>query len=316
MKTLKLLLFTYLMSLPLFSYAEKGNEFFADPYISKEFPAQGVKVLDVQSSGSSIAVSSWNDDKVFVQVFTHKNGKQADPQDQDIQERLKDYDIEVNKSGEKVLVSIKSKSKNNWNMGKNNISFSIQVQVPEEMSTSFNSSGGSISLQGVEGNHDIRSSGGSIRISDCEGSLTAKSSGGSFSISNFDGSADLNTSGGSVKVDNLSGEIAVSSSGGSITLTEISGKVTASSSGGSIKASLISLEDELNLKASGGSISVTLPQDEGMDLNIKGGSVSSQLAYFEGVKTRDQIIGKINGGGIPVNLSTSGGSIKVDKFEK
>jgi hypothetical protein len=50
-----------------------------------------------------------------------------------------------------------------------------------------------------------------------------------------------------------------------------------------------------------------------MDLNIRGGSVSSQLAYFEGVKTRDQIIGKINGGGIPVTLSTSGGSIKVDK---
>jgi hypothetical protein len=313
MKTLKLLLFTYLMSLPLFSYAETGREFFADPYISKEFPAQGVKVLDVQSSGSSIAVSSWDEDKVSVEIFALRNGKEVNANDLDIQEKLKDFQVEVDRSGDKVLVSIQSKNKSNWNMGKNNISFSIQVQVPEEMSTSFSSSGGSISLQGVEGNHDIRSSGGSIRIGDCEGNLTAKSSGGSFAISNFDGSADLNTSGGSVKVDNLSGAIAISSSGGSITLTDISGKVNASSSGGSIKASLISLEDELSLKASGGSISVALPQDEGMDLNIKGGSVSSQLAYFEGVKTRDQIIGKVNGGGIPVTLSTSGGSIKVDK---
>jgi len=313
MKMLKLLLFTYLMSLPLFSYAETGREFFADPYISKEFPARGLNVLDVQSSGSSIAVSAWDEDKVYVEIFALQNGKEVNANDPDIQEKLADYVVEVDQSGDKVWVSVKSKNKSNWNMGKNNISFSIQVQVPEAMSTSFSSSGGSISLQGVEGNHDIRSSGGSIRIGDCGGNLTAKSSGGSFSISNFDGSADLNTSGGSVKVDNLSGAIAISSSGGSITLTDISGKVNASSSGGSIKASLINLEDELSLKASGGSITVALPQDEGMDLNIKGGSVSSQLAYFEGVKTREEIIGKINGGGIPVTLSTSGGSIKVDK---
>ena len=313
MKKLKLLLFAYLMSLPLFSYAEKGMVIFSDPYLTKEFPSEGIKVLDIRSAGSSITVSSWEEDKVHVEIFALRNGKEVNLNDPDIQEKLKDYQVEVDQSGEKVLVSIQSKNKSNWNMGKNNISFSIQAQVPKEMSTIFNSSGGSISLKGVEGNHDIHSSGGSIKIMECEGSLTARSSGGSFSINEFQGTLVLGTSGGSVKVEYFSGSLSLNSSGGSVSLNEVSGKIVANTSGGSVKANVVNLEEELTLKASGGSITVTLPEDQGMDLDIKGGSVSSQLSNFEGVKTNDQIKGKILGGGIPVTLSTSGGSVKIEK---
>lgn len=313
MKTLKLLLFSYLMSLPFFSYAEKGMGILSDPYLTKEFPSAGVKVLDIRSSGSSITVSAWEEDKVQVEIFALRNGKEVNLNDPDIQEKLNDYKVEVDQSGEKVLVSIQSKNKSNWNMGKNNISFSIQAYVPREMSTIFNSSGGSISLKGVVGNHDIQSSGGSIKIFECEGSLTARSSGGSFSVNAFQGTLVLGTSGGSVKVENFSGSLSLNSSGGSVSLNEVSGKIVANTSGGSIKANVVNLEEELTLKASGGSITVSLPEDQGMDLDIDGGNVSSQLSHFEGVKTNDQIKGKINGGGIPITLYTSGGSIKVDK---
>jgi hypothetical protein len=40
--------------------------------------------------------------------------------DPDIQEKLKGYQVEVGRSGDKVMVSIQSKNKSNWNMGKTN----------------------------------------------------------------------------------------------------------------------------------------------------------------------------------------------------
>lgn len=256
-------------------------------------------------------VSAWEQDKVYVEVYVRQNGKLVDHMDAAIQEKLADYEVDAVQTGATVYVSIKSRKSNmgNW---KNNIQFDLQVKVPKNISTSFQSSGGSIALSGLSGEHTLRSSGGSIKISDCGGSMTAKSSGGSFSASNFQGDVTLESAGGSVKMEQTSGSLQINSAGGSIDLDGISGKLVASSSGGSIKASLLSLSDEVSMKASGGSIAVSLPLGQGMQLDAKGGSVSSQLANFEGVRTDGSIRGTVKGGGVPVTLETSGGSIKIE----
>ncbi|MCF1749605.1 DUF4097 family beta strand repeat-containing protein [Mariniradius sediminis] len=311
MKTIKFVLAAYLLTMPLMTWGFEAFDKFQDPYLAKEFAGKGVQQLDIQSAGSSMNVSAWEQDKVYVEVFVRQNGKTVDHMDATIQEKLADYEVDAVQNGATVYVSIKSRKSNmgNW---KNNLQFDLQVKVPKNMSTSFQSSGGSIALSGVSGEHTLRSSGGSIKISDCGGSMTAKSSGGSFSASNFQGDLTLDSSGGSVKVEQISGSLQVNSSGGSITLTEVSGKLVANSSGGSIKASLLALSDEVSMKASGGSISVSLPAGQGMQLEVKGGSVSSQLANFEGVRTDGSIRGTVKGGGVPVTLETSGGSIKIE----
>lgn len=311
MKNLKYLLAAYLMALPLMSWGLTGLAKFSDPYLVKEFSAAGVKQLDIQSAGSSIEVSSWAENKIYVEVFVRQNGKVVDHDDAAIQDKLKHYEVEATQTNGRVFVSIKS-DKSNWKDWKNNIQFSIEVKVPAEMSTSFQSSGGSIALSGLKGEHEIRSSGGSLKINNCAGSLAARSSGGSFSANSFSGDLTLESSGGSVKMDAIDGSLQINSSGGSINLNEINGKVVASSSGGTIKVSMVSMEEELSLKASGGSISVSLPQDQGMSLDVSGGSVSSQLAFFEGVKTNGSMKGTVKGGGVAVTLATSGGSVRVE----
>lgn len=311
MKTFKFVLAAYLLTMPLMTWGFEAFDKFQDPYLAKEFAAKGIQQLDIQSAGSSMNVSAWEQDKIYVEVFVRQNGKTVDHMDAGIQSKLADYEVDAVQSGATVSIAIKSRKSNmgNW---KNNLQFDVRVKVPKNMSTSFQSSGGSIVLSGVSGEHTLRSSGGSIKINDCGGSITARSSGGSFTNSNFQGDLTLDSSGGSIKMDNISGSLQLSSSGGSINLTDMSGKLVASSSGGSIKVSALAVSDEISLKASGGSISVSLPGDQGMQLEAKGGSVSTQLANFEGVRTDGSIRGTVKGGGIPVTLETSGGSIKIE----
>lgn len=311
MKTIKFVLAAYLLTMPLMSWGLGASDKFQDSYLAKEFAAEGIQQLEIQSAGSSINVASWQENRIYVEVIVRQNGKTVDHMDATIQDKLADFEVDAVQNGATVYVSIKSKKSNvgNW---KNNLQFDLQVKVPKNMSTSFQSSGGSIALSGVSGEHTLRSSGGSIKISDCGGSMTARSSGGSFTNTNFEGDLTLDSSGGSIKLDNTKGSLQLSSSGGSINLTEMSGKLVASSSGGSIKVSALAVSDEISLKASGGSISVSLPASLGMHLEAKGGSVSSQLANFEGVRTDSSIRGTVKGGGIPVTLETSGGSIKIE----
>lgn len=164
----------------------------------------------------------------------------------------------------------------------------------------------------ISGNHEVHTNGGSVKISDSKGELLTKSSGGSFLLEEFEGNANIQTSGGSIKIKELTGDIVIGSAGGSVDLQEIEGSIDVSSSGGSIKAQLDTLEKALTMKSSGGSITAIVPEGMGLDLDLRGGRVKSTLANFNGEIKDDKVLGKMNGGGIPVRMESSGGSINLE----
>ena len=69
---------------------------------------------------------------------------------------------------------------------------------------------------------------------------------------------------------------------------------------------MLALSKELTVRTGDGNISVTIPDKLGLDLDIKGESLDIPLNNFSGRSDENVIVGKSNGGGIPVNLSTSG----------
>jgi DUF4097 and DUF4098 domain-containing protein YvlB len=69
----------------------------------------------------------------------------------------------------------------------------------------------------------------------------------------------------------------------------------------------------LDLKSSAGTIRVSMPLDNGMDLNLKGNKVAIPLKNFDGTVEKNRVNGKLNGGGIPVTLSASAGSVYVNQ---
>ena len=71
------------------------------------------------------------------------------------------------------------------------------------------------------------------------------------------------------------------------------------------------LKKELSLKTSDGNIDVRVPGELGLDLDIKAESIDAPFKNFTGKFDKKFVRGQSNGGGIPVVLSTSGGSVTL-----
>ncbi|MFC5624235.1 DUF4097 family beta strand repeat-containing protein [Algoriphagus winogradskyi] len=308
MKLLKFfpaLLFLVLVTLQFSTFA---SDFKADPYLTKQFTLNGSGNLKVEASGASVAVTGASGNQVIVDMYVKLNGKEVEMEDAEVENELDNYTLDISQSGNTISVILKKRN----NSGRSKLNISFKVQVPTEISSKFLSSGGSIAVDGLNGQQEIATSGGSIQVVNSTGYINTRSSGGSLRVENFEGSVDVQSSGGSVKVKQLIGDLNANTSGGSINLEAISGSIVASSSGGSIKAQLTNIEKELTMKSSGGSITAIVPDGLGLNLDLSGGRVNSKLSNFSGEVKKDRILGKINGGGVPVTMQSSGGSINLE----
>ncbi|MCE7053106.1 DUF4097 domain-containing protein [Algoriphagus sp. AGSA1] len=306
---MKKLLVSAVLALAVFSSdLFAAAAFRADPYLTKEFTLTGAGNLKVETSGASVAVTGASGNQVIVAMYVKLNGKQVELEDAEVERELDNYNLDISQSGNTVSVIVKKRN----NSGRSKLNLSFKIQVPTEMSSKFQSSGGSIAIDGLHGSQEVHTSGGSIQVVNSRGEVKTRSSGGSFRVENFEGNIDVQTSGGSIKVNQLLGDLNVNTSGGSVNLSEINGSISASTSGGSIRAQLSNVEKQLTMKSSGGSITAVVPDGLGLDLDLSGGRVNSKLSNFSGEVKKDRILGKINGGGVPVTMQSSGGSINLE----
>lgn len=285
------------------SLARKKND---DPFLTKTFNLSSGE-LYVSTSGGSVRVEGGNGNSVKVEMYVHSN-KYSESR---LREKLEDdYEIRIVKNGSRIEAVAKKTSKS-WSW--NGINISFVVYTPGNFACDLNTSGGSLRLSGVEAkNHEMKTSGGSITVENVRGALEATTSGGSIKIEDYAGDLDAKTSGGSIKLEDVRGDIEVRTSGGGINIDDAEGAVYAATSGGSIHADIHKLKDQLVLKTSGGSVRATIPGGLGLDLDLRGNRVNTSLTNFSGESKSDRVKGTVNGGGILVELATSGGSINLD----
>ena len=321
------------------------------PYVTKTFTSSSLKALTVETSGGSIAVTGGQSGGFKIEMYVvpnNWNGKKSELSNEETEDRLEDYDILIGTEGNQVIATAKRKAGTKWDY-KKGISISFKVFAPRAISTNIKTSGGSIKMASLTGEQNFTTSGGSLKAEDLEGTINGRTSGGSIEVSNcrknielvtsggsiratdLKGTIELKTSGGSIQLNNLDGDIAAHTSGGSVNggdikgslntgtsggsvrLANVSGSLKASTSAGSVEVSMVQLGQYLDLKSSAGSIRVTMPLEKGLDLNLKGNKVTIPLKNFDGSIDKDRVSGKLNGGGIPVTLSASSGSVYVNQ---
>jgi len=345
-KTIACLLFV--CTLTSVAFAQKDGE---TPYFAKNFKVSEIDRLKVQTSSGSINVKGGATDEARIEMYVQANnwnGK-SNLSTEEIEERLKDYNIAVRRVGTEIQAIVERKNKN-WNDWKRQLSISFKIYVPEKITThlttsgggitlanlsgkqDFKTSGGGLNLQNIGGNVRGRTSGGSIKLSggkdnidlqtsgggisveDAQGTITLITSGGGIQLRNMSGKIMAETSGGGVKADHIKGELKTETSGGSITLYDIDGSLDASTSGGGIDAEITGLGNYLKLHSSAGSIRVKMPMNKGMNLDLDGDRVQvGNLAKFDGTLERDHVKGTLNGGGISVKMDASAGGIYINK---
>ncbi len=331
----------------LTSIAQNRNQNRDEPYQTKTFSGK-INAVRAETSGGSLTIEGGTDMNAKVDMFVRANNWNDKLDKEEIAERLKDYDISIAQEGGTIVATAKRRNNNNDNW-KRSLSISFKFYTPRNVATDLRTSGGSIQLSALAGNQRFRTSGGSLNLSDVQGNINGQTSGGSIHLDrcqdNIDlqtsggsidakessgtmrlhtsggsirltdlkGTIDAQTSGGSVNGDNVAGDIKASTSGGSVRLANVSGSIDASTSAGGVDVSITKLTGPIRLTTSAGNVRVRMPLDKGISLNLSGNNIKIPLSNFSGDTEKDRIKGTLNGGGIPVTLSASSGSVYVNQ---
>ena len=318
-----------------------------EPYLTKSLSGSNLTEVMARTSGGSITVSGGAGQDARIEVYVRSNNSKDRLSKEEIKKRIEDdYNFSVEVTGGKL--SAVARQKINFKNWKRALSFSFKIYVPKNVSTDLATSGGSIHLSDLTGSQQFRTSGGSLHIDnlngkidgrtsggsihiadshedidlhtsggsinaeDCSGTINLGTSGGSVRMSDLDGNIKARTSGGSVHGDDIKGELNAHTSGGRVDLQGLRGSVDASTSGGSMHVELLELGKYVTIHNSSGNVDLTMPGKKGMNLKLRGGRVrTSTLNNFSGKMDDDEITGTINGGGVPVNVRSSGGRITL-----
>jgi DUF4097 and DUF4098 domain-containing protein YvlB len=330
----------------LTAVAQSGDE---SPFVTKSFSRESVKQLEARTSGGNISVAGEASGDAKVEVYVHgNNGWGHGLSKEEIQKRLdEEYDLTLGvENGTLKAIARHKEHLDNW--GRNGLSISFRIYVPESVSSEVHTSGGNIHLSDLSGSEnfatsggnmdidhltgkidgstsggnvaianskneiDLRTSGGNMHATHCEGTIRMGTSGGNMVLDDVKGDIHATTSGGQVEGQDIAGELRTSTSGGNIRLSNLSCSLSASTSGGSIDVDLKTMGKYLDLSNSGGNIAVEMPQGLGMSLTVSGERVhTSKLENFSGDIDKHSIAGTMNGGGIPVKVRGSGGNVEL-----
>jgi hypothetical protein len=331
-------LLSILLVLTITVHAQKDGQ----PYLTKSLSKESVAEVFARTSGGSIDVAGVAAGEARIEVYITGNNNNQSLSKEEIKKRLEeDYKLTVEVSANKLTAIAEPESSfKNW---RNALNISFKIYVPTKVSTDLSTSGGSIDLRDLSGNHNFstsggglylskitgktrgKTSGGGITVKDSKDDISLSTSGGGISASNCSGALRLNTSGGRIELDQLNGEIEAETSGGPIKGQDIRGKLyartsggrieltnlscglDASTSGGGVNIEIVEVAGAVTVSNSGGNIYLKMPANKGLDLRLRGDKVNTvDLTNFSGDHEENRIVGKVNGGGVAVNVSTSG----------
>lgn len=177
---MRTLLYKYLiLTLLLVPFAINANDngggrkgkYTKEKTIKKEFNVNYDALFKVKNSYGNLNITSWNQDKVMIEVHIKTNGNNEDK----VAERLReiDVDFENNSSVVSAITRFGNKSNNwGWNWGKrNNVNVQVNytVKLPVKNSINLNNDYGNIYVDRVDGHAKINCDYGKMEIGELRG---------------------------------------------------------------------------------------------------------------------------------------------------
>lgn len=188
------------------------------------------------------------------------------------------------------------------------------IEVPRDYPVLVRTSGGSLDLQNLHASVQVTTVGGSITVRDVVGSVNAHAYGGSITGERLNGPSTLIASGGTIRIEDANGDLDLHTVGGSIWLENVDGRVSAETTGGGVSVAMLG-DHDISLLTYGGGIKLRVPATihASLDARTLGGSVRSDIALSSIERAEHSSLrGTINGGGHPIRLQTTGGSIQLE----
>jgi hypothetical protein len=187
------------------------------------------------------------------------------------------------------------------------------VEVPRDYPVDLWTSGGHLDVRDLSASVGATTSGGGAFVQNVTGAVNVHTSGGSIEAQHLKGPVEFSSSGGGIDVTDSTGDLDLRTSGGDIRIQDVEGRVHAATSGASIRAELRANRG-ISLTTSGGAITLLLPHNThaSIDAESGGGRVTCDFPLSAAqIAASSHLLGAIGGGGEPISLRTSGGSIHL-----
>jgi len=152
-------------------------------------------------------------------------------------------------------------------------------------------------------------------VSEVLGPVDARTTSGSIEVRWVTGDVEVRTGGGDIALERVEGHLAARTDRGHIDLVDVTGPAVARTERGRVFASFVGDPEGL-LETRRGPVEVSLSERAGAQLEARTrrGSVevSGELAFEPaGEAAPDHASGRLNGGGAPLRLYTTSGSVRV-----
>ena len=216
---------------------------------------------------------------------------------------------------------------------RHNISISYEITVPANTQLHASSGSGSQSIEDIDGPVEANCGSGSLRFSAIGSGVRAHTGSGSIDIDGAKGNVYARTGSGTIHAMKIAGGFDGQTGSGHLTLEQSApGSVRAETGSGGlelrhVKGSLQAQAGSGDVRVEGeatggwvvhtgsGSVDLRLPQSASFDLDAHTGSGSIDLSHpvtVQGSIGRREVRGRVGGGGVPVEIQTGSGSIRIE----
>ncbi|HZJ19915.1 MAG TPA: hypothetical protein VFD35_06125 [Pricia sp.] len=163
-----------LLTLPITGWANDGKpkgKYTKEKTVKKEFKVNSDALLAVDNSYGNLNITSWNEDRILIEVQIKTSGNNAEK----VQQKLDDIRIDFENSSSRVsarTIFDNSDSGWGWNWGKNsNVDMQINytIKLPVKSQVDLNNDYGSIILDRVDGHAKISCDYGRLDIGELNG---------------------------------------------------------------------------------------------------------------------------------------------------
>jgi DUF4097 and DUF4098 domain-containing protein YvlB len=195
-----------------------------------------------------------------------------------------DLEIVEHQQGEAVTIQLREPHHNHFSFSVDARHTELEIRMPRNARVDVHTSDGSVSAKGLAGDLNFVTGDGRLVLEDNDGNLHAHTSDGSIRVSGRFDVVDLKTSDGRVAFEARPGS---------------------------------HMQEPWHIHTSDGSIDLRIPADLAADIDLHtsdGHIITNIPIVVEGSFDKENLHGKINGGGNSLSVSTSDGSITLDKL--
>ena len=145
----------------------------------------------------------------------------------------------------------------------------LQIEVPRRFDVKLDSSGGGLSMDGVEGTFTGKTMGGEIDLHDVRGEAKLTTMGGTIEVDEAHEGADVHTMGGNIEIGDADRFVRAKTMGGDIHIDSIDGWVEATTMGGDVDVTVTGSGGDVKLVSMSGDITLHVPSGFSMELDLE-----------------------------------------------